>query len=227
MRLALLEDDMLQAELLLGWLSIAGHECDHYSTGAEFRAGVRRSVYGAAILDWLLPDDDGVEVLRWLRRSVSARVPVIMVTARHAKEAIVQALDAGADDYLCKPLDREETLARLRAALRRGADSSPAVPLVAGRVSLDRAERAAFVGESRVALTDREFDLAACFLENPGRLQSRESLLQRFWKGGPEMQTRSLDTHISRLRSKLELAPEHGFDLANVYGKGYRLRMLR
>lgn len=216
---------MLQAELMLSWLSSAEDECVHFATGAEFRLGMRKQVFALAILDWVLPDDDGLEVLAWLRRSVSANLPVMMVTARDEEQAIVQALDAGADDYLTKPVSRAELLARVRAVVRRGEPAPSGAIISCGGVTLDRGERTASVRGETVTLTDKEFELAACLLEKPGRLFTRELLQKQVWGRETDTVTRSLDTHLSRLRAKLGLTPEYGFELANVYGKGYRLEI--
>jgi DNA-binding response OmpR family regulator len=226
-KIALLEDDMLQAELMLGWLSGSKHECVHFATGAEFRLGVRKQVFGLAILDWLLPDDDGVEVLAWLRKNVSAKLPAMMVTSRDAKEDIVRALDAGADDYLAKPVDRAELLARVRVLGRHADALPPEAPIDCRGIALDRAERTASVRGAGVVLTDKEFELAACLLANPGRLFTRQALAKQVWGRETDTVSRSLDTHVSRLRAKLGLTPEHGFNLASIYGKGYRLELRR
>lgn len=227
MRIALLEDDMLQSELLTNWLADAGHECLSFATGAEFRQALKRRVFGLAMLDWLLPDDDGLNVLAWLRESVSAQMPVMMITVRTEESAIVQALNAGADDYLTKPVRRDELLARVRALARRSealVQEPPAI-VVCGPVSLNVAERLAQVHGETVTLSKKEFELACTFLQNPGRLLSRRALIDQIWGSETSPDSRSIDTYISRLRSKLQLSPDNGFELANIYGKGYRLEL--
>jgi two-component system, OmpR family, response regulator RegX3 len=230
MRVALLEDDMLQAEMVGRWLEDAGHECVHFPTGAEFRLGVKRQTFGLVMLDWMLPDDDGIKILEWLRKTVSLRLPVMMVTARDEESAVVQALDSGANDFLAKPVRREELLARMRALVRRSeiaGNEENTGKLVCGPIELDRDNRRASVNGKAVALSDREFDLAQCIFENPGQLLTRRYLWERFWDTETRSDSRTVDTHMSRLRAKLGIAPEGGFDLRNVYGKGYRLEVLK
>jgi two-component system, OmpR family, response regulator RegX3 len=227
MRIALLEDEVLQAELLTLWLGDAGHEVLHFASGAAFRAGFQTTNCDLAILDWRLPDDDGVEILAWIRRAVSARLPVMMVTMRDEEAAVVQALDTGADDYVAKPVRRNELVARVRSLARRAEPTPPATALVCGAVTLEPSERRAWVRGQSVTLTDKELGLATCLLQYPGRLLTRQFLLQNIWGTEANADTRTVDTHMSRLRTKLGLVPEYGFELANVYGKGYRLEVLK
>jgi two-component system, OmpR family, response regulator RegX3 len=230
MRIALLEDEPLHGELVSHWLSEAGHECTHYFLGADFRHALRRNVFDLAILDWVLKDDDGLLVLTWLRKSVSASMPIMMVTARDDEQHIVQALDAGADDYLTKPVRKNELLARMRGLTRRSETATS--PNLMGsleyeHLKLDLAERRALVGGKPVPLSDKEICLAAYLLQNPGRLLTRRFLFERFWGVDAKSDSRTIDTHLSRLRAKLGLVPENGFELTNVYGKGYRLEVLK
>jgi two-component system, OmpR family, response regulator RegX3 len=229
MRIALLEDDMLQSELLMNWLADDGHECMSFATGTEFRLALKRRVYGLAMLDWLLPDDDGLNVLTWLRESVSAQMPIMMITVRAEESALVQALNAGADDYLTKPVRREELLARVRVLSRRHEVLAPAsdAVLVYGPIAVDFAQRTVELNGVTVALSKKEFELAAALLQNPGRLLSRRALIEQIWGSQTNPDSRSIDTYVSRLRAKLQLMPEHGFDLANIYGQGYRLELLK
>ena len=227
MRIALLEDDLLQAELTRGWITEAQYQCVHFASGAQFRLNVQKQAFGLAILDWLLPGDDGLQVLDWLRRSVDPKLPVMMLTSRDDKASVVRALDAGADDYLAKPVDRAELIARIRVLERREERSSGGARVACGGIVLDRAEGLASVRGVAVQLTDKEFALAACLLEYPGRLLLRQVLQKQVWGRETDTVSRSLDTHISRLRRKLGLTPQHGFELVNIYGKGYRLVLKR
>jgi two-component system, OmpR family, response regulator RegX3 len=223
MRIAVLEDDLQLAGLMRIYLEAAGHECRLYATGREFRSGVRSYAPDLAIVDRMLPDDDGIEATRWFRAEVSDRVPVLFASARGAEEDIVRALDAGADDYLVKPLRHEELLARLRALGRRaggGAEST----LSSGSALLDTVNRVATLDGARVELTDREFDLVVYFFSHRGRLVSRTELLQHVWRTSASIETRTVDTHVSRLRHKLKLTRGSGYALETVYSHGYRLR---
>jgi DNA-binding response OmpR family regulator len=229
MRIALLEDEALQAELLGLWLTTAGHELVHFASGKAFRSGFQRAESDLVILDWRLPDDDGIEILAWLRRAISARLPIMMVTSRDEEAAVVQALDAGADDYIAKPVRRHELIARVGGLARRTDATShdPAATVVCGAVIVEPSERRAWVNGKSVTLTDKELGLAIYLLQYPGRLLTRRFLLHHIWGAEANADTRTVDTHMSRLRTKLGLNPTHGFELANVYGKGYRLEVLK
>jgi len=226
MRIALLEDDILQAELVKRWLADAGIECVHFTTGAEFRHGILQSAYDLVLLDWMLPDDDGVAVLIWLRQAVSAKLPVMFTTTRSEEGSLVYALEKGADDYLIKPLRREEMIARIHALMRRGETASPHAPISVGGILIDRSTHRVTVEGEAVELTDKELELAIYVLTNQGRLLSRQELLEHVWRTNPNVITRTVDTHISRLRTKLGLTPERGFELSTVYHKGYRLEYI-
>jgi DNA-binding response OmpR family regulator len=222
LRIALLEDDSSQAELVSHWLRTAGMECVHYATGTAFRAGILRDDPGLILIDWILPDDDGLAVLKWLRSTPQVVAPIMFVTSRAEEASLVQALEHGADDYLVKPLRQGETLARINALLRRSR-ARPAGAVVLGEVQIDVNGRRAQVGPTAVDLTERETLLAAYLLRNHGRLLTRQQMLEEVWQGSVDPGSRTVDTHISRLRSKLRLTPENGFSLITVYHKGYRL----
>jgi DNA-binding response OmpR family regulator len=222
MHIALLEDDLAQAELMEHWLALAGLRCVHYATGATFRAGIVQDNAALILIDWMLPDDDGLAILSWLRTNVGIAVPIMFVTSRAEEESLVLALEQGADDYLVKPLRQAETLARVNALLRRG-HPKPFGTIGLGNVQIDVAGRRAIVNGTAIDLTDREAMLAAYLLRNHGRLVSRQQVLDDVWQSSTEPSSRTVDTHISRLRSKLRLTPENGFSLITVYHKGYRL----
>ena len=223
MRVAILEDDIPQANLLELWLNQAGMTCVRYATGAAFRAGVTGDAVDLILIDWMLPDDDGLAILVWLRESRGSRLPIMFVTTRAEEDALVLALDKGADDYLIKPLRRAETLARINALMRRGAVAKPSATVTLGGVQIDIDKHRATINGTQVELTDRELALAVYMLRNHGRLLTRQELLENVWRTSPEIVTRTVDTHVSRLRAKLGLTPENGFDLSTVYHKGYRL----
>ncbi|MEQ1774757.1 MAG: response regulator transcription factor [Burkholderiales bacterium] len=223
MRIALLEDDPPQAILIAHWLTEAGMTCVPFVTGAEFRKGISLQAIDLILLDWMLPDDDGVDILVWLRKTLGSRIPIMFTTTRAEESALVHALDRGADDYLIKPLRRAETLARIHALLRRGDNAKPLSVVTMGGITIDNDRHHITVNGASVDLTDRERDLALYMLRNHGRLLTRQELLENVWHTNPEVITRTVDTHISRLRLKLGLTPENGFELTTVYHKGYRL----
>ena len=225
-QVALVEDDLPQAELVKHWLTDAQIECVNFTTGAEFRQDICRKPYALVLLDWMLPDDDGIAILIWLRQAVSLTLPVMFTTTRSEEGSLVYALEKGADDYLIKPLRRSETIARIHALLRRDEKTGLASVVTLGGIIIDGDQHRVTVKDVPVNLTERELELATYMLRNHGRLLTRQELLENVWKTSPEVVTRTVDTHVSRLRAKLGLTPENGFELSTVYHKGYRLQYL-
>lgn len=227
MRIALLEDDNDQAQIMRLWLQDTGMELDVFATGAALVRALKGEIFDMVLLDWCVPDMDGMEVLSWIRRQLGWNLPVIFTTGRDEEESIVQALNAGADDYLVKPLSRVVLMARIQAMARRtGLKEPPADLLSVGDFKFDRKRRTCHLLEEEISLTAREFDLALYFFENLGRILSRETLLHQVWGATGQLQTRTVDTHVSRVRQKLQLRPENGWNLQAVYHYGYRLERL-
>lgn len=227
MRIALLEDDRDQIALLRGWLEGAGHGLHAYERGREFLRDVARESFDVFLLDWMIPDKSGTEVLAWIRANLKERVPVLFVTARDSEEDIVSVLQSGADDYLVKPLRKMELLARINAVVRRarpaGADEEVAEY---GDYRIDIARRAVTRAGEPIELTQKDFDLALFLFRNQGRLLSRGHIFEAVWGQSTEINTRTIDTHVSRLRTRLGLMPENGWRLGAVYQHGYRLEHL-
>lgn len=223
--IGLVEDDPDQARLFGHWLEAAGYAVRHYPSAGDFRRRLGAESADLLILDWNLPDGTGLEVLAWLRDAGHARLPVLFLTARQEEEDIVTALQTGADDYLAKPPRQGELLARVAALLRRmglqGDEPSNVHDVDPYRI--DVARRRIELNGRNIALTDREFDLANFLFRRRGRVISREALLEGVWNIRGSVATRTVDTHVSRLRKKLELAGEHGWRLNAVYQHGYRL----
>lgn len=223
MRIALLEDDQDQAVLLTGWLVAAGLEVSHYPSRDTFLRATHRESFDLYILDWLLPDGSGIDVLRQVAQRPEARPPVLFVTVRDDERCIVRALRAGADDYMIKPIRRREFLARVEALARRGLRDATALPNTAP-YRIDTGGQGISLGDKRLELTAREFQLARFFFERAGHVVSRGHLLESIWGAGRgAANTRTVDTHVSRLRKKLELGPQNGWTLSSVYQHGYRL----
>lgn len=223
LRIAILEDDPDQLALLRHWLVPEGHDVHGYLTGREAMKTAARESFDLFILDWQVPDVSGVEVLEWLREKVSRTVPVLFTTVRDAEEDIVFALNKGADDYMIKPIRRLELLARVNALLRRAYPDADAK-----RLSFPPFEFDLQVGEirrdgTRIHLTRKEFELSVVLFRNVGRLLSRGYLQETVWGRSPNIPTRTVDTHISQLRKKLDLREENGFRLMPIYNYGYRL----
>lgn len=222
--IGLVEDDADQARLYTAWLEEAGYKVLGFGTAAEFRRRLGAASVDAILLDWGLPDAEGPEVVEWVRQSAHSGLPVVFLTARVTEADICAGLRAGADDYVPKPPRRAELLARLSAVLRRtgAANSDPVLREVAPWEIDTRQRRVSLSGEE-IELTDREFDLAAYLFRRPDRIVSRDALLSQVWNLGSGVATRTVDTHISRLRRKLALDGEHGWRLTAVYQHGYRL----
>ncbi|MCZ4303919.1 response regulator transcription factor [Zoogloeaceae bacterium G21618-S1] len=226
MRLAILEDDTLQSDTLADWLRQAGHDVHVFSQSRDFIRVAGRESFDLCLIDWMLPEMTGTEVLHWLREDRANDTPVIFITARDAEEDIVTALGAGADDYLVKPLRRFELLSRIDAVMRRARPQASDSMIEVPPFSFDvHSKRVTLDGEP-VELTDKEFDLAAFLFKNLGRLLSRGHMLEAVWGRNPNLATRTVDTHISRVRSKLGLRPENGFRLTPTYNYGYRLEQI-
>ncbi|MFV0663402.1 MAG: response regulator transcription factor [Denitromonas sp.] len=226
MRLAILEDDTLQSETLADWLRHAGHDVHAFSQSRDFIRVAGRESFDLCLIDWVLPEMSGTEVLHWLREDRANDTPVIFITARDAEEDIVTALGAGADDYLIKPLRRFELLSRIDAVMRRARPQASDNVIDVPPFSFDVQSKRATIDGEPVELTDKEFDLAAFLFKNLGRLLSRGHMLEAVWGRNPNLATRTVDTHISRVRSKLGLRPENGFRLTPTYNYGYRLEQI-
>jgi two-component system response regulator RegX3 len=227
MRVAIVEDDPSQAELLTHWLELAGHHCHHFDRGELLIRSLDQESFDVLVLDWNLPDISGVDVLKRIRNSSQSALPILFVTARNREDDVVTALRQGADDYMVKPVRRLELLARLEAIARRGkhrSEQPEVIEIDAFRV--DTQTRTVTRNDRQVELTAKDFDLSVLFLRNVGRLLSRGHIRESVWGPNAVVTSRTLDTHVSRIRNKLGLTPEHGWRLAAVYRYGYRLEQL-
>jgi DNA-binding response OmpR family regulator len=225
MRIAVLEDDPEQAGLLATWLEAAGHHCSAHQTSESFLKTVLRESFDLLIVDWMVPRMSGIEVMRRFRESSRDYTPVLVVTARDAEEDVVHALEAGADDYMSKPLRRAELLARVTALARRARSGAGEDQLLdSAPFVFDLGSHSVTLFGEPIDLTEREFELALFMFRNAGRVVSRGHILEILWGvHQSEVQTRTVDTHISRLRKKLHLGGDSGWQLTAVYQHGYRL----
>jgi len=220
-----LEDDEDQAELISFWLEEAGYTMRIYNSASDFRKKFANEPLDLLLLDWMLPDASGIEVIHWIRSSSHADLPVIFLTSRMREEDVIQGLMHGGDDYVTKPAKQGELLARVSAVLRRrgGVESDIPAKIDLKPYFIDMQRRRLTINGQEIDLTQREFDLAAFLFQRYGRIVSREALLENIWHVGGDVSTRTVDTHVSRLRKKLELSGEHGWRLTAVYQHGYRL----
>lgn len=224
MRIALLEDDDDQAQLLKLWLTEAGHACHTFASSRRFLKEIAHESYDLFLLDWEIPDLNGFEVLTWVRENVEARVPVMFVTARDEERDIVAALDAGADDYLVKPLRKLELTARLAALERRARrDTGDSAILDFPPYRIDTHSHVIQHDGLPIDLTQKEYELAVFLFRHIGQLVSRRHVLETIWGLSGEINTRTVDTHASRIRTKFGFADTSPWRLNSVYLYGYRL----
>lgn len=217
------EDDDNIRGLTLYALRQQGIEAEGFSCDSEFKAAVARCVPDAVLLDIMLPDTDGLEIMRRLRSDQeTATVPIMMLTAKDAELDKVVALDSGADDYLTKPFSLMELTSRCRALLRRGGMSNAPVvdTLSIDGIVLSPSHRTVSVDGREIKLTLREFDLLEYLMRKPGVVFSREALLQSVWGWDFDGGSRTVDVHVQTLRQKLG---DHADRIETVRGVGYRL----
>jgi len=222
LRIALLEDEPDQAERVSGWVDGKGYQCSWFNSAEEFQRAFRKTSFDVVILDWTLETgSSGLEVMQWIRKTLTSDIPIIFVTARQQEEDIVRALQAGADDYLPKPVRQHELLARLHALARRA--QPEAELLVCPPYTFDTTKRQVLFDEEPVRLTEKEYELAVFLFRNRGRVLSRQHLLTSVWGTSADLNTRTVDTHASRLRKKLKLLASERWKLTSIYQHGYRL----
>ena len=229
MKIAYLEDDVEAAATVSGWLREAGYEVEWFASGTACAQAVASEHFDACLFDWMVPDLPGTEVLARLQIKLrQAMPPVIFATGRDSETDVVDVLTAGADDYIVKPLSRPVLLARLQAVLRRkGSTPNASLKQDFGALTVEHGRRQ-FVRDGKVlTLTERETDLALHFFQNIGRLLTREHLIKVVWALTPNIDTRTIDVHVSTLRRKIGLTPEFGWRLVSIYGYGYRLERQR
>jgi DNA-binding response OmpR family regulator len=215
----IIDDDERLCAMLQQYLGNAGFTVDARHTIAAGLQALRHTDYDAVVLDLMLPDGDGLDACRQLRTFSS--LPVLMLTARGEAMDRILGLEMGADDYLPKPFEPRELLARLKAILRRGRPDKGSDILRFGRLEIDRAARQARLDGKFCEITAYQFDLLLALAERPGRVLSRELLLDAV-KGEPlEAFDRSIDVHISRIRAAIEDDPKHPRRILTLRGAGY------
>jgi DNA-binding response OmpR family regulator len=227
MRVAIADDEADVIAYLKSILDELGHTTVSFSDGNALSQSLVRETYDLVILDWTMPKKDGLETLNWMQSAMQERPPVIMMTNRSAKKDISDALNAGADDYITKPEDRNVIAARISAMLRRNTGSGAFdTKATYGKYELDRIEQTIAYDDQKILLTAKEFELADLFFRNRDRTLSRNYIMETIWRTTAALATRTLDMHISRVRSKLDLKPENGFRIFTVFGYGYRLETM-
>ena len=220
-RLLIIDDDLRLAAMVSDYLAGAGFSVERQTRGLDGIEAIARTSFAAVILDIMLPDRDGFEVLRQIR--TRSQVPVLMLTARGEDTDRIVGLEIGADDYLPKPFNPRELLARLRAVLRRQRATDPGSggEQRFGRLVIDHGSRTVRVDGDEKGLTSYQFDLLAALAANAGRVLNRERLLDLVKGEDLEAFDRSIDVHVSRIRSAIEDDPKHPRRIITVRGSGY------
>ncbi len=215
------EDDKSIRELMLYALRASGFEAEGFEDGEQLFAALCSSRPRLILLDIMLPGMDGIEILKRLRSDqMFGKVPVIMASAKGTEYDKVLGLDMGADDYLAKPFGMMEMVSRIRAVLRRTGPASEKNVLHLGRLTMDTQAHAVTAEARQVMLTLKEYELLRLFLSNPGRVFSREQLLERIWGTDYIGESRTVDVHIATLRTKLGCCGDY---IRTVRGVGYRM----
>ena len=215
------EDDRSIRELMIYTLRVSGFDAEGFENADELFEAMKSRQPRLITLDIMLPGMDGIEILKALRGSAAtASIPVIMASAKGTEYDRVLGLDLGADDYLAKPFSMLEMVSRIRAVLRRAGAAQTAPRLRLGGLEMDPDAHTVLADGDRVELTLKEFELLRLFLKHPGRVYTRDQLLEKVWGGEYFGETRTVDVHIGTLRTKLG---RHGGYIRTVRGVGYRM----
>lgn len=215
------EDDEGIRNMMVYTLNASGYEAEGLPDGEALRAAMEVRMPALIMLDIMLPGEDGIEILKKLRANRdTADIPVIMATAKGSEFDKVIGLDTGADDYLAKPFGMMEMVARVKAVLRRTRPKEETETLKCGKLTLNKSEHLALVGDERIKLTLKEYELLCLFMENIGKVFTRDRLLYAVWGDDFFGETRTVDVHIGTLRAKLG---ECGDYIETVRGVGYRM----
>ncbi len=220
----LLEDDQNIRDFTVYAVRSSGMEIRGFATPSDFRDAVTEAIPDVVLLDIMLPEEDGLSVLRWLREnSATKKLPIMMLSARSTEYDKVLGLDSGADDYLTKPFGVMELLSRIRALMRRAADGGQNAEevLKSDRIALYTARHLVTVRDTEIVLTGKEFDLLAMLMRNQGIVLNRERILETVWGFDYAGESRTVDVHIRTLRAKLG---EAGNSIETVRGIGYRFQ---
>ena len=224
--LLVIEDDEKILEAISEYFSRAGYNVQTASDGLSGVQSALNDRPDAVVLDLMLPKMDGLAVCRELREK-AAYIPILMLTAKDDVVDKVLGLEMGADDYITKPFSLRELEARIKSVMRRvraasRTEASEDAPIVRGRLRIDPAKREVTVGDRLVELTPKEFELLRLFASNPGRVFPRKYLLEKIWDYSYEGYDRTIDSHINRLRAKIEDNPENPQMVLTVWGIGYK-----
>lgn len=223
MRIGILEDEAIQAAIYKLLFSTDQYQHKIFGTVSAFLDALKHEHFDLLLIDWILPDGTAEDALKWIRENLGWDIPVICVTSCEDESDVVNVLNLGADDYFIKSAKYFELLARVQSLARRSQVGRPAV-LHFGPYEIHQENQEIIIAGKTVDLTQKEFELASFLFKHPNRLLSRMHILENIWGTIAEVDTRTVDTHISRIRRKLELpSPQYGWDIITIYGYGYRL----
>ena len=216
------DDEHAIADMICTSLELAGFHCLRADNAQQAHALIIDEKPDLVLLDWMMPGTSGLELARRLRRhELTARLPLIMLTAKGEEDNRIQGLDAGADDYITKPFSTRELTARVKAVLRRSSTTENEEPLIAGSLTMDRVSRRALGDGKPVELGPTEYRLLEFFMSHPERAYTRAQLLDHVWGGNVYIDERTVDVHIRRLRKALEPSNNDAL-IHTVRGTGYR-----
>jgi DNA-binding response OmpR family regulator len=227
MNIAVLADNCSQTDPVCQVLTAAGHICHPCMNGKAMLDQLHREPVDMLIIDWQVSDQSGAEVLRRAREKLPPALPVLLMVGQAGQDDIIAGLAAGADDYMIKPIRRAELAVRAQVLLRRAYPNRQASETIRfGDILFEPCTGRLSMAGSQIDVTQKEFDLALLFFRNLGRPLSRAYILETVWARNVDIPSRTMDTHVSRVRSKLRLRPENGFRLSPVYSYGYRLEQI-
>lgn len=222
-KIAYLEDDLEQAKMVISWFEEAGYTYEHFTRTQTLLNRLKDQDFDLALLDWELPEMTGLEAVKLIRSKYHKNLPILFCSMRDSEADVVQALEMGADDYMRKPLLRSELKARISALLRRVQGSQEDKLIEHGPYIFDLNNKVARINGEPVNMTDKDFEVASCLFDNIGRILSRSFLLETIWGISSDLNTRTVDVHVSRVRKALSISPESGFRIKTIYQHGYRL----
>lgn len=225
MRIAIADRDPQLIAFLKEVVEHMGHSAALFSSATNLITQLQRDTFDLLILNWNLPDRAGPDILKWVGENLPIPPAIMVVSTGSDRVDIATALRAGADDFMIATDDRDMLEAHITALLRRSAHRVPTAGRVQlfGRYSFDRINQNASLDHGEIPLTSKEFALALLFFQNEQRALSRAYILDAVWNSVAGLPSRTLDMHVSRIRSKLRLRPENGYGLLTVFGFGYRL----
>lgn len=224
MRIGILEDDPTLARELLELFGDRGHNCYLHHSGKSLLGFISRETVDVLLLDWTVQGMPAIDVVRRIRHDYPLYPPIVVLTPFAAEHEIIAALKSGVDGYGLKPLQPAVLLARIEALYERWYSAGPRSRIEEyGHYRFDTESETVAVRGTEIPLTSKEFALGLLLFRNRNRMLSRAYILDAVWGGNPEMQTRTVDSHVSKVRAKLDLRGENGFRLVPIYGSGYRL----